>query len=317
MLTPILATFPDLKQEMDDFAHFVKLMSQTQSDTDDEEFHSRLERINRLSLTRPEERPLLMKHCFDQCSDGMSNSLIHQRGRLKPLGYAGDYLIIDWIYTHKADSPGLGAYWDGFFHRQAAPIGVRNRKDYFVNLFGTLCKERGRGISVLNLGSGPCRDVAEAISGAAEVAQGSCFHCVDIDKLAIDYATSLLSPHSSRASFQFELANVHSFQTRSRYDLVWSAGLFDYLRDSAAVRILKRMWSYVQHGGKLVIGNFHPRNPSRNYMEWFGDWFLIHRTEEEMLSLFQRAGVPSGSVTIHSEPLGVCIFCVAEKHEQG
>lgn len=46
----------------------------------------------------------------------------------KPHGYAGDFEIIDRIYRlHTADQPHLKK-WDIYFHAQAAPTAVRNRK---------------------------------------------------------------------------------------------------------------------------------------------------------------------------------------------
>src|SRR5687768_5536449 len=49
----------------------------------------------------------------------------------KPHGYAGDYEIIDKIYTnHVSENPAY-ANWDRFFQNNSAPKAVRNRKEYF------------------------------------------------------------------------------------------------------------------------------------------------------------------------------------------
>jgi len=67
-------------------------------------------------------------------------------------------------------------------NRGAATRAVRNRKKFFCDMLNALCKEAPNGLSVLNLASGPCRDVAEAIVQADSKAAGSHFHCVDIDE---------------------------------------------------------------------------------------------------------------------------------------
>lgn len=51
----------------------------------------------------------------------------------KPHGYAGDYEIIDRIYTHWTSPNPQLRKWDEYFHKQVAPQAVRNRKDYFLN----------------------------------------------------------------------------------------------------------------------------------------------------------------------------------------
>lgn len=49
----------------------------------------------------------------------------------QPHGYAGDYEIIDRIYTNWISPKANLQKWDHFFHAQAAPNAVRNRKAYF------------------------------------------------------------------------------------------------------------------------------------------------------------------------------------------
>ena len=87
----------------------------------------------------------------------------------------------------------------------------------------------------------------------------------------------------------------------------------DYLDDRRGCSLLRRMWAWTPEGGRLVVGNFHPRNPSRAYMEWCGDWHLIHRSEGDMLRLAAGAGVPLGRCRLDSETLGVCVFLVAQR----
>ena len=71
-----------------------------------------------------------------------------------------------------------------------------------------------------------------------------------------------------------------------KFDYIYSMGLFDYLSSRVAKAVLNRLYQLLKPGGKLVVGNFNVSNPSRYYMEYWGDWSLIHRTEEEFQSLF-------------------------------
>jgi SAM-dependent methyltransferase len=98
-----------------------------------------------------------------------------------------------------------------------------------------------------------------------------------------------------------------------KYDLIWSAGLFDYLDDRIAALLLKKVWRNLKDGGQIIFGNFGPDNPTRNGMELVVRWYLIHRTAEDLVKLVRMSGVPFSEVSIESEPLGVNLFCVIKK----
>lgn len=46
-------------------------------------------------------------------------------------------------------------------------------------------------------------------------------------------------------------------------------------------------------GGKLVIGNFSDENPNRAFMEGGMNWFLHHRSPEQLIDLAKQAGAAS------------------------
>lgn len=302
-----------IKVAISEFTDFLQSIATTSPVVFDTEFHKKLNHIANMSLTIPQKRSDLMKCLFDNCAEELDKSTMQAHSRNKPLGYAGDFLIIDWIYTRKTDSKGVGKLWDEFYHRQAAPQAVRNRKDFFCKTFEILCQKYQNGLSVLNLASGPCRDISEAIKVTSLEDKKLHFHCVDTDKRAIDYAKNIVNGGPSNISFYWEVGSVFRIRPSIYYDLVWSAGLFDYLDDRQAIVLLKKMWRWTNNGGKIIIGNFHPRNPSRNYMEWTGGWFVIHRTEDDLLKLCVQAGIPIEHISFDQEPLGVNLFCVIKK----
>lgn len=226
----------------------------------------------------------------------------------KPHGYAGDYEIIDRIYTEwVSDRPELAA-WDRYFHAQAAPRAVRNRKAYFHHLLDGL-KLRPGGARVLKLGSGPGRGMYEWLrkNTGANVQ----FECVEVDPGAVAYARRLNEQHLDRIIFHVQ--NVFRFRPDREYDLVWAAGLFDYFDDRVFINVGRRVWPSVVAGGEMVIGNFARMNPSRAYMELIGDWRLHHRTQEELRQLVIRCGADPSLVRVDSEPEGVNLFVHASR----
>lgn len=60
-------------------------------------------------------------------------------------------------------------------------------------------------------------------------------------------------------------------------DLVYSIGLIDYFNDQLVVK-LADAHQILRPGGRLVLGNFHPSNPSKAFMDYVLDWRLLHRS---------------------------------------
>jgi len=73
-------------------------------------------------------------------------------------------------------------------------------------------------------------------------------------------------------------------------DLLYSSGLFDYFDVKQSRRVIARMWECVAPGGRLLIINGHPDNPTRPWMALASDWLLEYKTPEDMRSLV--AGLP-------------------------
>jgi trans-aconitate methyltransferase len=235
----------------------------------------------------------------------MTPECMHGYGLLKPRGYSGDFEMMDRIYTNWLSANPELVRWDRYFHAQPAPRAVRNRKEFFKAL---LAKQAGsatrRQARVLNIGSGPARDVFEFFNewpGAP-----LCVHCVDLDSESIGRASSLCSAFADRVSF--ECRNALRLRPCHGYDLIWSAGLFDYLPDRIFVALVRRFYPFVEPGGELVIGNFSPRNPSRAYMELLAEWYLEHRSAEQLCQLAIAAGVPEAAIHIDQEPGSVNLF---------
>jgi SAM-dependent methyltransferase len=222
----------------------------------------------------------------------------------KPYGYPGDFEIIDRIYRGEISHDPVLAGFDRYFQTRAAPQAVRNRKDYFKALLLAHAGEAsGKRLSLLNLGSGSARDVFEHLTEQPDSPWS--FDCVDVDERAVAFAQNLCRGFAGRV--RFEMANAVRYRPRQAYDLIWSAGLFDYLPDRLLVPLLKRLVAATRPGGEVIIGNFSPANPTRAFMA-IGEWHLIHRTEEEFLALADAAGVAPAKCRVHTEPAGINLF---------
>ena len=95
------------------------------------------------------------------------------------------------------------------------------------------------------------------------------------------------------------------------FDYIYSMGLFDYLTPPVAKAVLGKLYQILNVGGEMVIGNFHISNASRYYMEYWLDWVLYYRTEQEFLDLLKNA--PSAETKIVFEETGSQMFMQVKK----
>jgi SAM-dependent methyltransferase len=225
----------------------------------------------------------------------------------KPHGHAGDFEIIDRLYTGCVSEDRAVQRWDTFLQSRPAVSAVRNRKEYFLRLVESLevAFPSRPTLSVLDLASGPARDVLEFFR-ANEDSESVVFECIDNDPDAINYARDLCAPYLDQITFRE--TNALRYDTDKRFQLIWSAGLFDYLSDKGFEFLLERLIGLLRDDGELVVGNFSPNNPSRSYMEVVTDWHLHHRTKKQLVELALRCGVSEEDVRVGAEPEGINYF---------
>ena len=255
---------------------------------------------------RNAKRPVKLAQLIREAlGDAMSAETIQGYGFLKPFGYSGDFNMIDKIYRQHVSPRADLKNWDLYFHAQKAPVAVRNRKQYFIDLVTRLReREPDRELHVLDIASGPCRDVIEYLDQSDD--RDIHFHCVDADRHAIAYARDTCRHRLAQITFYHR--NALRFRSARRFDLIWSAGLLDYFSDRQFVFLIKDLYRQLGAEAELVVGNFHPDNPSRDYMEIIGDWHLTYRSEHDLIDLARQAGFCLNDIRIGVEPAYVNLF---------
>lgn len=247
----------------------------------------------------PIDLQIFQKSFGEECLE----KTLHGHSLTRPYGYAGDFMIIDKIYREHITEDKRFEKWDIFWSSLAACNAVRNRKDYFIRTLTSRLLNNNQ-LQLLNVASGPARDLFELYAQIQPEQLNTV--CIEADDRAIAYAKELNKEHLNR--IEFINKNIFRYRADQQYDIVWSAGLFDYFNDDIFVKLLSRFVSWTKPGGEVIIGNFSTENPSRNLMELFGDWYLEHRSHDHLVNLAMQAGIQRDAIYVGEEAEGVNLF---------
>lgn len=237
-------------------------------------------------------------------AESLTENTLIGHGYVKPYGYPGDFSIIHNIYCKYINPDRRYTNWDRFFQDQAGAHAVRNRKKYFLRRCTEIENHSEQEKRVLILGSGPATDVHEYLTEHPD--SRIHFDLVDFDQNAIDFAKS--QNHSFSEMIDYFRINVLRFKPFHWYDLIWSAGLFDYFKDKHFVYMISKYYKYLADGGEFIIGNFSNSNPTRRLMEVLSDWYLNHRSKNDLVRMALESDASEDLVQVDMEELGVNLF---------
>ena len=165
----------------------------------------------------------------------------------KPLGYAGDYKIIDDIYQNNPTTTGYDRLFDNYYQMTSMCAAVRNRKEDFKHLIIDFVNKRHKNpVTIMNLGCGSSREVKEIIESDMLLKKDLFFDCYDFEPKAIDFAKKLLKT-IPRVKFikknilRIAAAKDVEKEINRKYDLIYSTGFFDYLNEKVAIGLVRNL----------------------------------------------------------------------------
>jgi extracellular factor (EF) 3-hydroxypalmitic acid methyl ester biosynthesis protein len=244
------------------------------------------------------------------------------RARHKPLGYPGDYEVMNGLYGKNFSGGTLFARALNLsFVSTPAAEAVRTRKNLMKRRLGELldAARPGQPLRVLSIAAGPAQEVFELLSERESIDVPLEIVLFDQDKGALTFSYGRLKRVvAQRWPNQVRLVHLHDsikhllrgstvLAAHGTFDAVFACGLFDYLQLHTWVSLCRSLYASVAPGGTLHIGNMVPSNPSRWFMELHLDWYLVYRERSEMLEL-ARMAAPDARLRILEEPTGVNPF---------
>jgi SAM-dependent methyltransferase len=237
-----------------------------------------------------------------------------ERAYSKPRGYAGDYLTIKMIYDNQEGGTGrLGPVLDRCLLDEAAAQAVRNRRGLMASMIRRVLDESEGPVRVASLACGPAEELFDVFLDLPDKKRLRAT-LVDFDLQALAYVSDRSQRLGLRGQIDLRDDNLIYVALGRRQpemkpqDLVYSVGLIDYFSDYLATQLLDVVHDLLRPGGRVVVGNFHPRNSTRALMDHVLDWKLNHRTEDDLNRLFQSSKFGRPATSFEFEATGVNLF---------
>ncbi len=239
------------------------------------------------------------------------------RAYSKPLGYAGDFEMMNSVYQKEKRGDSLFAKCvDVYFTNVPEAKAVRNRADFLLNKIKSVLESKKGPVKILTVASGPSQELQNLFNQHAK--EGSEFHLIDQDESALQYSQmklqQLLMENKIQAKIILHKVSIKKVIEQGlhvgKFDLIYSAGLFDYMTDPVAAYATKTLNDSLAEDGQLIIGNFNTGIPNEFRMSLIMDWHLIYRSKKEMERLF---ALPKNELTIEEEPEGINLFAVLKR----
>ncbi len=255
----------------------------------------------------------------------------------KPLGYAGDYEVVDMMLRPPYEGGSLFAkILNVWLWGQAPATAHRNRVVYLEQKLieeSLRAKRHGRSVRVFNFACGPAAEIQSFIKNQSLSDDASLF-LLDFNEETLTHLQQKLAAIKMQeqrgTKLQFIKKSVHSMLKESgrstlnpreeTYDFVYCAGLFDYLSDNVCKRLMDVMYDMVSPGGLLLATNvtdaLNDTRPFRYSMEYILDWHLIYRDGKQLHELTPTKALPENTKVV-ADDTGVNVFIEVRKPLHG
>jgi extracellular factor (EF) 3-hydroxypalmitic acid methyl ester biosynthesis protein len=244
----------------------------------------------------------------------------------KPNGYAGDYEMMNMIYRNEPEG---GSLFEKLIHlllvSQWPARSVRNRiahlRDNILNETARVARS-DKIARIMNIGCGAAKEVQDFLA-ETHLSDSADFTLVDFNEETLSFAGGKLAEarrqFSRRTPVRTQQMSVYELLKRSRqndphrekFDLIYCAGLFDYLPPDTCRALMGLWYDSLLAGGLMLIANMNDSKPFRNFIEFILDWQLIYRDSREFLSLVPEHCRETTQVI--TEPTSVNLFLHVRK----
>lgn len=240
---------------------------------------------------------------------------------LKPRGYPGDSELMQMIYENGYRGRST---FGKLLHKACVELpaaqSVRHRKQMLAELIHHYRNHNGHppgeALRLLSIACGPAFELRDILTCDGDCRQYQ-ITLLDQDEKALEEAAAVCAEVGAKlgtapdvtflnASVRTMLLSRHLADKWGRFHFIYALGLFDYLNMPVARALLKRLLQLLRPGGEMLVGNYHVGNVTKSSMDYWADWVLLYRTEDEFQGLLAE---PAGAdARLLFEPTGCQMF---------
>jgi extracellular factor (EF) 3-hydroxypalmitic acid methyl ester biosynthesis protein len=247
----------------------------------------------------------------------------------KPLGYAGDYEMVNMMMRDPYEGGSLFAKILNHAFLQTAPVVAhRNRIEYLCSTLRAEAERNaltGKRTRVLNLGCGPAHEIQRFLENE-ELSDLCDITLLDFNAETIEHTQKALTQVRTQSGRVTPISllqrSVHQLLRQATtgdvdlqwesYDVVYCAGLFDYLSQRVCRRLNDLFVRLLAPGGLMMVTNVSSDNPSRAWMEFVLEWNLIYRDDAAMMEIAPLNG-GQFETELRKDVTGVNLFLEVRK----
>jgi extracellular factor (EF) 3-hydroxypalmitic acid methyl ester biosynthesis protein len=231
-----------------------------------------------------------------------------------PRGYPGDFETVEYLCSgeNRAAAGTLEHSCEAYALSRAIAQQHRNKVQHQAARIMRTLISNPRQTRIASLACGSCPDLRSIADHLPSLAGEIWLN--DGDPGALEFSAAALRPVRDRCRFRpGDVLSVARSMPRGAFDLVLAGGLFDYLDARKASLLMKIAYGLLAPGGTFFLTNIAEGNPYRPLIEYFGNWTLIERSEEDVLACCDAAGIARSNVLIRREETGLALLIEAAK----
>ncbi len=237
----------------------------------------------------------------------------------KPLGYAGDYEMVNMMFRkERGGKTTYGQIINDWLLNGGPPQAHRNRIFILEKMLAKAAEDATLGNKcprILNVGCGPVQEL-QLFIGKNPAAHRFSFDLLDFNPETLEYAKrqieAITAGRAEAPKVSYILKSVQELLRQAiempanpqTYDIIYCAGLFDYLSDRVCAKLVKLFYQWCEPGGRVIVTNVHSSNPVKGLMEHVMEWHLVMRDELDML----RLAPDPEMAKIYTDDTGINVF---------
>lgn len=200
------------------------------------------------------------------------------------------------------------------FRHALDPVGVRTR-----TLLGAwlahhhIAQKPGKPIHWLSMAGGTAAPSMLMVNASSIDKRLLHYTDIDQDGMAIDIARDITAHEGLRPQnttlLTGDIFNDSLYVkagSQGQFDVIEMMGIFEYMDDAKATRLLKLAWEHLKEDGIIIAGNMRSEHPQLNLHKRGIGWpDVLPRRVADIIRLCRQAGIPINSLDVYQPLDGV------------